>query len=73
MVIRSELTTDRLENTLIEVFERLHKCPWYKILFRKDYIRQYSYNKGSSGIGYYITVHCNRCGENFDATNYKNW
>lgn len=65
---RSEIT-DTLEELLTEVFERTHKCPWYK----RHYRPTFSYIKEITGIGDGITVKCNNCGKEFDVTNYKLW
>lgn len=60
---------DFLENILTEVFERTHKCSWYK----RHSIPTFSYIKESTGIGDSTIVKCNSCGKEFDITNYNNW
>lgn len=71
--IRRNKITDNLENTLIEVFERTHKCPWYKTLFKLPMVVPFTYLRESTDLGCVTFVHCNMCGKTFNVTNYNNW
>lgn len=63
---------NEFERTLAETFTRTHRCPWYKRLF--DNTRpEFSYSQGTDGIGTYTTVKCEKCGKEFDVTDYEFW